>query len=222
MISIDLSKNKSLNYGILRNIMLHCIGPIAKAVIAADITLFKIINAHHTPFFDWFFSFVSYLGNGWLMIPLFFIFIFWKTPKSRRMRILVVAAVALSISGICNSAAKQLIDRPRPAAYFVSLSPNTAIEEGHSYKVHVVGKRFVDHSLPSGHANTAFTIATLALLIFGRRFWPTFLVAIAVAYSRVYAGVHFPLDTLAGACIGSIIAFVVWYGAAIVASQKPS
>lgn len=202
--------------------MLHCIETIAKAAVAADITLFKIINTHHTLFFDWFFLFVSYLGNGWVMIPLFFVFILWKTPKSRRMRILVVAAVVLSINGVCNNAVKQLVNRPRPSAYFVSPSANTATEEGRSYGVHVVGERLRDHSFPSGHANTAFTIATLAVLIFGIRFWPAFLVAIAVAYSRVYTGVHFPLDTLAGACIGSIIVLVVWYGAAIVAPQKPS
>ncbi len=202
--------------------MLHFIETIAKAAVAADITLFKIINTHHTPFFDCFFLLVSYLGNGWVMIPLFFVFILWKTPKSRRTRILVVAAVALSVSSVCNIALKQLIGRPRPSAYFVLPSPNTAIEEGRSYGVHVVGKRFYDHSFPSGHANTAFAMASLAMIIIGRRFWPAFLVAIEVAYSRVYTGVHFPLDTLAGACLGSIIALGVWYGAAIIAPQKPS
>jgi undecaprenyl-diphosphatase len=202
--------------------MLSYIGTIAKAAVAADITLFEIINTHHRLFFDWFFLFVSYLGNGWVMIPLFFVFILWKTPKSRRIRILVVAAVALSVSGVFNTAVKQLVGRPRPSAYFVFPSPNTAIEQGRSYGVHVVGKRFYDHSFPSGHTNTAFTIATLAVFIFGRQFWPAFVVAIAVAYSRVYMGAHFPLDTLAGACIGSIIVLVVWYGAATVAPQKPS
>lgn len=197
-------------------------GTIAKAAIAADITLFKIINAHYTLFFDWFFLFVSYLCNGWVIIPLFFVLILWKTPKSRRMRIVVVAAVSLSLSGICNTAIKQLVGRPRPLAYFVSPSTNTEIEEGRSYAVHVVGRRFYDHSFPSGHANTAFTIATLAVLIFGRKFWPAFIAAIAVAYSRVYVGAHFPLDTLAGACIGSIIVLVVWYEAAAAAPQKPS
>jgi membrane-associated phospholipid phosphatase len=202
--------------------MLHCIGTIAKAAVAADITLFKVINMHHTLFFDWFFLFVSYLGNGWVMIPLFFVFIIWKTAKSRRMRILVVAAVALLVSGVCNTAVKQLVGRPRPLAYFVSPSPNTAIEEGRSYRVHAVGKRFYDHSFPSGHTNTAFTIATLAVLILGRQYWPAFLAAVAVAYSRVYTGAHFPLDTIAGACFGSMIVLVVWYGAAVVAPQKPS
>jgi undecaprenyl-diphosphatase len=201
--------------------MLRFIETIAKAAVAADITIFKIINTHHTLFFDWFFLFVSYLGNGWVMIPLFLFFILWKTPKSRRMRILVVAALALSVSGLCNPAVKQLVGRPRPSAYFVLPSPNTGTEEGRSYEVHAVGKRFYDHSFPSGHANTAFTIATLAVLIFGRQFWPAFLAAIAVAYSRVYAGAHFPLDALAGACIGSIIVLLVWYGAAVVAPQKP-
>jgi undecaprenyl-diphosphatase len=191
-----------------------------KAVVTADMLLFKIINTHHTAFFDRFFLFVSYLGNGWVMIPLFFVFLLWRLPKSRRIYIFVCAAVALSVSGLCNSAVKQLVGRPRPSAYFVSPNMNTATEEGRLYGVHVVGERLYNHSLPSGHANTAFTVATLTVIIFGIRFWPAFLVAMAVAYSRVYMGFLFPLDTLAGACIGSVIALGVWYGAAIIAPQK--
>jgi len=200
--------------------MWHFIQTVANAALAADVTLFKIINTHHTAFFDRLFLLISHLGNGWVIIPLFFIFVFWRSSKSRRGHVLIVAALACLISGLSNVAVKQVVDRPRPSAYFVSPNTNSPAAEGRLYGVHAVGKRFYSHSFPSGHANTAFTLATLALLIFGIRFWPAFLVATIIAYSRVYVGVHFPLDTLAGACMGTVVTLAVWYGSAIISRPK--
>jgi hypothetical protein len=53
---------------------------IVQATVAADITLFKIINTHHTAFLDGFFLFVSSPGNGWMVIPPLFALILWRTP----------------------------------------------------------------------------------------------------------------------------------------------
>jgi undecaprenyl-diphosphatase len=202
--------------------MLPYAGTIGQAAVAADITLFKIVNTHHTAFFDWFFLFVSSLGNGWIVIPLFFALILWRTPKGRKIHILIYTAAALSISGACNGVLKHYVGRPRPLAYFASSNTKTAPEEGRQYVVHELGARLQDHSFPSGHAQMAFALATLVVLIFGRRFWPVFLVATAVAFSRVYMGVHFPLDVLAGACLGSIIVVITWRAAAIFSPAKPS
>jgi membrane-associated phospholipid phosphatase len=188
--------------------------------IAADATVFKFINMHHTAFFDQLFLLISYFGNGWIMYPVFFAFLFWKIPKKRRAYILVAAAVALSISGISNSIIKRVVDRPRPSAYFVSPSADAKNEVSLPYRVHEVGTKFSNQSFPSGHSNTAFALATLVVLIFGIRFWPAFLVATAVAYSRVYLGAHFPLDTLAAAYFGSVITLAVWHGASIIVSRK--
>jgi undecaprenyl-diphosphatase len=192
----------------------------AKAAIPVDMTLFKIINTHHTPFFDWFFLFVSNLGNGWVMLPLLFVFILWGTPKNRRTHIIFIAVAALSINIICNNVIKQYVDRPRPVSYFFSPNIVTPTEEWRLYEVHVVGDRLRDHSFPSGHANIIFAVATLMVIIFGIKLWPAFLMAMMVAYSRVYMGAHFPLDTLGGACIGTVIALAVWRGAEIIASPK--
>jgi fibro-slime domain-containing protein len=188
--------------------------------IAADATVFKFINTHHTAFFDRLFLLVSYFGNGWIAYPIFFAFLFLKIPKTRRLNILIAAAVALSISGISNSVIKMVVGRPRPAVYFISRSANAENEKSLPYRVHEVGARFSNQSFPSGHSNTAFSLATLVVLIFGIRFWPAFLGATAVAYSRVYVGTHFPLDSLAAAFIGSVITLAVWYGASIIVPRK--
>jgi undecaprenyl-diphosphatase len=66
---------------------------------------------------------------------------------------------------------------------------------------------FVVHSssFPAGHAATAFAGATLLTYV-APRLWPLFGgLAAAVAFSRVYGGVHYPSDVLAGAAIGVVV-----------------
>ena len=68
------------------------------------------------------------------------------------------------------------------------------------------------YSLPSGHAATAFAGA-VALSYLWRRAAPLFfLLAAAIAYSRVYVGVHYPGDVLLGAAIGAAVGAAWVYG----------
>lgn len=65
------------------------------------------------------------------------------------------------------------------------------------------------HSFPSGHAATAFAGATV-LSFCAPRLAPAFYVlAAAIAYSRIYVGVHFPLDVLGGIVIGVATALLL-------------
>jgi undecaprenyl-diphosphatase len=60
-------------------------------------------------------------------------------------------------------------------------------------------------SFPSAHAANSFAMATVASWRL-RRFAPLFyFVAVVVTYSRVYVGVHYPLDALAGAVLGALL-----------------
>src|SRR5205085_7582600 len=71
--------------------------------------------------------------------------------------------------------------------------------------VHALVSRPHTHSFPSGHATTSFACATVLALTVPRLRVPVLVLAAAVAWSRVYVGVHFPLDVIAGAALGAAI-----------------
>jgi len=96
------------------------------------------------------------------------------------------------------------------AAYFASAALSDVI------KLSVERARPVDdplvqapttHSFPSGHAMTGFACAaTLAQFVDRRGAVVLYVLAAGIAYSRVYVGVHYPLDVLGGAALGLIVA----------------
>ena len=67
----------------------------------------------------------------------------------------------------------------------------------------------LDLSLPSGHAATSFAGATLLALLVPRFALPMLALAAAIAWSRVYVGVHYPFDIVAGAALGVTVAVAV-------------
>jgi len=64
-------------------------------------------------------------------------------------------------------------------------------------------------SFPSGHAMSAFAVAVTIAVLAPRARWPVLGLAAAIAFSRVYLGVHFWADVLAGTALGLVIGVAV-------------
>jgi undecaprenyl-diphosphatase len=195
-----------------------------------DIDLFWLINSRHTALADTFFLIITNLGNFWIMLPVLAGIIVWKTPRPQLRRALVFAAISLSLTGIITVTMKQTICRPRPLGYFVTKAqpPEAPVQPrfwgsfATTRPVHVAGPRLRYRSFPSGHTSGAFAFAVLMIALFGRWYWLTLIPAVLVALSRVYLGVHFPLDTMVGAFVGSaaIVVTLLFYRPAPSAGGK--
>jgi undecaprenyl-diphosphatase len=66
----------------------------------------------------------------------------------------------------------------------------------------------VGQSMPSSHAATSFAGAVVLTYLLPRAAPFVFLLAVAISFSRIYVGVHYPSDVLAGAALGAAVAFV--------------
>jgi undecaprenyl-diphosphatase len=64
----------------------------------------------------------------------------------------------------------------------------------------------VGDSMPSGHAATSFAGAVILTYLLPRAGPLVFLLAVAIGFSRIYVGVHYPSDVLAGAALGAAVA----------------
>jgi undecaprenyl-diphosphatase len=69
----------------------------------------------------------------------------------------------------------------------------------------------LDIAFPSGHASTSFAGATVLALALPRLAVAFYALAALVSLSRVYVGVHYPLDIVAGALLGLAVGLAVWY-----------
>jgi undecaprenyl-diphosphatase len=112
--------------------------------------------------------------------------------RLRRPRLFPLALATVLGSDLAALGLKHLIGRERP--YVASPLPEPLMTTQ------------LDLSLPSGHAATSFAGATLLALVVPRLAVPFLALAAAIAWSRVYVGVHYPSDIVAGAALGAAVA----------------
>ena len=111
---------------------------------------------------------------------------------SRRIPVaFAAAAAATGAASVVTHLLKEAFGRARPPVEEPSLSALTAIPGNPSF--------------PSGHSATAFAAATAVAVLCPRLRPAALVIAAAVALSRVYLRVHFPLDVIAGGLIGAAL-----------------
>jgi undecaprenyl-diphosphatase len=113
----------------------------------------------------------------------------------RRPDLLLLVLAADVVADLLAYVLKRLVDVDRPPVRYAE--PKALVHVPH------------DHSFPSGHAATSFACATVLALAFPRLAAPLYVLAAAIAYSRVYVGVHYPFDVVGGALLGIAVAIAL-------------
>lgn len=159
-----------------------------------DITLFRLINGQgHNYFLDWFMPFMTNLNNFTFVLVAMGFWILWRERKAGVI-FLVFIGITLGITDQFSSHwLKDWVGRVRPCH---------VLEE-----VRLLTDCNTSYSFPSSHAVNIFAAAfflsqplkKLSPLFFG--------IAGIVGYSRIYIGIHYPLDVIGGAAIGLLIAW---------------
>lgn len=160
-----------------------------------ELRFLDFLQTIHTPLLDKILAFITSLGNAgiiWIVLAVVLLIL----PKTRKTGIIVVAALLMDLI-LCNLILKNLVARVRP--YDV----NTAIA--------ILIKKPLDFSFPSGHTAASFAAMTALFLAKMKKAWIAALVlAVLIAFSRLYFYVHYPTDVLGGAVVG-ILSGIIGY-----------
>lgn len=167
-----------------------------------DQQLFLFLNSLNSSFFDP----VMYALSGKLIwVPLYIVILVWmaRSLNDRKKFYLLLIFIALSvlITDQGSVLIKNLVRRPRPC--------HEPLLEG---LVHIVnGKCGGMFGFVSSHAANAFNVALVGLLVIKRKGFTVFIIvwAIVIGYTRIYLGVHYPGDVLAGSVYGAIVGWGV-------------
>ena len=146
-------------------------------------------------FLDKIMIFITSIGNLgliWIAISLLLLI----SKKYRKVGVLCIASLLLS-SLIGEVLLKNLVQRGRPF---------TAVEG-----INLLIKAPKSFSFPSGHTASSFAVATVVGRKIEKFKLPIYILAIAIAFSRLYLYVHYPSDVLVGALIGVISAKIILY-----------
>lgn len=164
-----------------------------------DQNLFVYLNSLGSSEYDFFWVTVTTILN-WTPVFIFFIaLVLLKYPKKEALFvILTVILLIFFITGFTDLI-KEIVERLRP----------NNNEEINGF-IRIL-KQPTSYSFFSGHSSSSFSIVTLLFLFLRKRFkwsWLFYVWPLLFAYSRIYVGVHYPLDIIIGSLVGIFSAFV--------------
>lgn len=160
-----------------------------------DYGIFQIIN--HLAISERFFNpLMIFLAEKAEYLFFAGIIIYWFYPKSENRKMVVGAILAACVALSINGEIGHFFYRNRP---FVTHHVNWLIPHAKNA------------SFPSDHATAAFVIATSIWIWKKRAGWLWLVLAAGIALSRVWTGVHYPLDVITGMLIGVGVAFATHF-----------
>ena len=180
-----------------------------ETLLELDTRLFLFLNNLHSPTWD---TIMWYISDKEFWYPFYGILIFvmiWRYKWNAIATLLFIALLITLSDQISVKGFKEVFERFRP-------THNPEIGD----MVHTVrGYRGGDFGFVSSHAANTFAMALFTTKLFKNSYysWFIFIWAAVVSYSRIYLGVHYPLDIFGGALLGIILGILVfklyaWFG----------
>jgi len=175
-----------------------------EGLLNIDRQVFVYLNNLGSPGWDGFWMFMT---NKWSSIPLYIlllILVYLKFGLKKTLLLLVCIALLITTSDQLSNFFKIGVGRPRPC-YDPDLSGIIRL-----VKASCGGK----YGYYSAHASNSFAIAVFFAHLFRKSYkilaWILIIWALVVSYSRIYVGVHFPLDVLSGALAGTFMGWLFY------------
>ena len=162
-------------------------------MLTLDFQILDWIQAHlRCAVLDSVMPLITKLGSAgilWILLTAVLLLI----PRTRKTGFALAVSLVLDVV-LCNGILKPLVARTRP--YEI----NTAVQ--------LIVAKPTDFSFPSGHAAASF--AAVSALYFSKdKLWiPGLVIALLIAFSRLYLYVHYPSDVLAGILLGILLGFL--------------
>ena len=169
-------------------------------MVSLDHSLQQWVVEHRLGVLDPVFEGITYAGSfgvAWLLLAVALSGFAWRRPW-----LAVRTGATILVAEAVSAGAKDWLERERPPLRDPDPEPLVALPATSSF--------------PSGHATVGFACATVLALSVPRLRWPLFALAAVIALSRIYVGVHYPLDVLAGAALGVSIGLAVRYAGAVI------
>lgn len=173
--------------------------------VSFDLPILDWIQANlQSGFMDTIMPIITMLGDGgifWIVCSVLFMLF----PKTRRMGLAMGIAMAMGLV-ICNMILKPVVGRIRPYDFQIQMLNKTWND------ILVGGKLLMDlphdYSFPSGHTIACFE-ASVAIMLSNKKLGiPALIIAVLVAFSRMYLYVHYPTDVIVSVILGSLFAVI--------------
>ncbi len=158
------------------------------AILHVDRQLFLFINhAPHILITDEIAKFFSLIGSAGLVWFVIGALLFLREEQKHHLFFAPIIGAGVASYILVEFLIKPLVARVRPTVEMGAI---------------IVGSLKTDYSFPSGHATIAFAMAVVLSRYEPRWRWGLYALAVFIAFSRVYLGVHYPLDVIGGALLG--------------------